>query len=273
MSKDLSQAAVAAKKTKTLDDYLTQYEPEFQRALGQSMDAAKFAQDALTAIKQNPQIGQSDPKSLFGALFLAAQLNLPVGGPLALFHLTTRKVQGQLTVVPIVGYGGYVQLIMNTGLYSRVSAFLVHEKDYFSSGASSERGEFYDFKRADGDRGAVTGVVAYAKVTGHAETAWTYLDADTIRAKHRPTFWEKTPWKDHEGEMFKKTGIRDLQKYLPKSVESQGIALAAQADQNVVRKVDGIPDLDIKREDEPDTIVVNETTDTWEAAPIPGGGS
>lgn len=266
---ELSQAAVAAKRSKTLEDYLTQYEPEFQRALGQSMDAAKFAQDALTAIKQNPQIGQADPKSLFGALFLAAQLNLPVGGPLALFHLTTRKVQGQLTVVPIVGYGGYIQLIMNTGLYSRVSAFLVHAQDYFKAGASSERGEFYDFKRADGDRGAVVGVIAYAKVKGHDETAWTYIDADTIRSKHRPTFWEKTPWKDDEGEMFKKTGIRVLQKHLPKSVESQGVALAAQADQSVVRKVDGIPDLDIKQErDEPETIVVNESTG-WEAAPIP----
>lgn len=265
---DLSAAAAAAKKTKTLEDYLTQYEPEFQRALGQSMDAAKFAQDALTAIKQNPQIGQSDPKSLFGALFLAAQLNLPVGGPLALFHLTTRKVQGNLTVVPIVGYGGYVQLIMNTGLYSRVSAFLVHANDYFQSGANSERGEFYDFKKADGDRGPVSGVVAYAKVRGHDETAWTYLDAETIRAKHRPTSWEKTPWKDDEGEMFKKTGIRVLQKYLPKSVESQGIALAAQADQAVVRKVDGLPDLDIKQErDEPETVVVQES-DAWAATPV-----
>lgn len=256
---DLTQAAVAAKKQKSLADYLTEYEPEFQRALGQSMDAAKFAQDALTAIKQNPMIGQADPKSLFGALFLAAQLNLPVGGPLALFHLTTRKVQGQVTVVPIVGYGGYVQLIMNTGLYSRVSAFLVHEKDYFNQGANSERGEFYDFKRADGDRGAVVGVIAYAKVKGHDESSFVYLDAATIRAKHRPSFWEKTPWKDDEGEMFKKTGIRVLQKYLPKSVESQGVALAASADQTVVRKIDGIPDLDIQQEkDEPETLTVQE---------------
>lgn len=266
--KDLSQAAVAVKKNKTVEDYLTQYEPEFARALGQSMDAAKFTQDALTAIKQNPQIGQADPRSLFGALFLAAQLRLPVGGPLAQFHLTTRKVKGQLTVVPIVGYNGFIQLAMNTGLYSRVAAFLVHENDYLVRGASSERGEFYDFRPADGDRGPVVGVIGYAKVKGHDESSWAFLDADTIRSRHRPQYWESTPWKDDEGEMFRKTAVRVLQKYLPKSTESLGLARAAQADQAIVRKVDGLPDLEIQHDrEEPETVVVAEAE--WPTTEVP----
>lgn len=249
MSTDLSVAAAAVKKQPTVEDYLLRYEPEFARALGQSMDAAKFTQDALTAIKQNPQIGQAEPRSLFGALFLAAQLRLPVGGPLAQFHLTTRKVKGAITVVPIVGYNGYIQLAMNTGLYSKVSAFLIHDNDYFTTGASSERGEFYDFKRADGDRGALKGVIAYAKVKGFDESSWVYLDADTIRNHHRPDYWNSTPWATREGEMFRKTAVRVLQKYLPKSTESLALSLAAQADQAVVRKVDGVPDLDIQHDE------------------------
>jgi recombination protein RecT len=275
MTTDLSVAAAKAKKNPTIEDYLRQYEPEFQRALGQSLDAAKFAQDALTAIKQNPQIGQSDPRSLFGALFLAAQLRLPVGGPLAQFHLTTRKVKGQLTVVPIVGYQGYVQLVMNTGLYSKVNAFLVHENDYFKAAANSERGEFYDFDRAQGERGAVVGVIAYAKIRGYDETSWVYVEADVMRAKHRPQYWESTPWKTDEGEMFKKTGIRVLQKYLPKSTDAAGIALAAQADQAVVRKFEGVPDLDIQSERtlDDDVVVVTEQptdpVDEWETKEIP----
>lgn len=249
---DLSTAVEKASERKTIEQYLRAYEPEFQRALGQSMDAAKFAQDALTAIKQNPAISQADPRSLFGALFLAAQLRLPVGGPLQQFHLTTRKVQGEVSVVPIVGYGGFVQLIMNTGLYSRVSAFLIYDGDHFTRGASSERGEFYDYAPGT-DRGDIAGVVAYAKVKGHDESSWVYLDADTIRTKHRPQYWDKTPWKGEEGEMFKKTGIRVLQKYLPKSVESQQVALAAQADQAVVRKHEGLPDLEVLQPDRPTT--------------------
>lgn len=233
----------------TIEDYLKKYEPEFARSLGKSMDAAKFAQDALTAIKQNPMLGQADARSLFGALFLAAQLKLPVGGPLAQFHLTTRKVQGQVTVVPIIGYNGLIQLAMNTGLYSKVSAFTVHERDHFRTGANSERGEFYDFERAPGDRGELVGVVAYAKVKGFDESSFVYLDADTIRSRHRPKYWDKTPWASDEAEMFRKTGVRVLQKYLPKSIEAAPLAFAAQADQATVRKIDGVDTLEVEHDD------------------------
>lgn len=259
---DLSQAAVAVKKNKTVEDYLTEYEPQFQRALGKSMDAAKFSQDALTAIKQTPQLAQADLSTLFGALFLAAQLKLPVGGPLAQFHLTPRKRKDangnqKLEVLPIIGFGGYVQLIMNTGLYSKVGAFLIHEKDYFDEGANSERGEFYDFKKARGDRGPVVGVIAYVKLKGYDESQYVYLDADTIRNRHRPKYWDRTPWASDEGEMFKKTGVRVLQKLLPKSVEAQSLALAADADQATVRKVDGIDDLTIQHDVEDAEVVAD----------------
>lgn len=257
MSKDLSQAAVAVKSAPTVEDYLTKYEPEFQRALGKSMDAAKFSQDALTAIKQTPLLLQADLKTLFGALFLAAQLKLPVGGPLAQFHLTPRKKGDAWEVLPIIGYGGYIQLIMNTGLYSKVGAFLIHENDYFDEGANSERGEFYDFKKARDDRGQVVGVVAYVKLKGFDESQYVFIDAETIRARHRPKYWDKTPWKTDEGEMFKKTGLRVLQKMLPKSIEAQNLALAASADQATVKKVDGVEDLTIQHDVE-DAVVVED---------------
>lgn len=256
---ELSQAAVAVKKNLTIEDYLTKYEPEFQRALGKSMDAAKFSQDALTAIKQSPQLGNADLSTLFGSLFLAAQLKLPVGGPLAQFHLTPRKRGDKLEVLPIIGFGGYVQLIMNTGLYSKVGAFLIHEKDYFDEGANSERGEFYDFKKARGDRGPVVGVIAYVKLKGYDESQYVYLDAETMRTRHRPRYWEKTPWGTDEGEMFKKTGVRMLQKLLPKSIEAQSLALAADADQATVKKIDGVEDLTIQHDIEDAEVVADAT--------------
>ena len=245
-----AQKAVEQKRNPTIEDHLRRYEPEFQRALGQSMDAAKFAQDALTAIKANPKIATADARSLFGALFLAAQLRLPVGGPLAQFHLTIRKVKGEMTVVPIIGYNGYIQLATNTGLYSKVSAFLVRENDYFTEGANTERGEFFDFKKAPGDRGPVVGVLAYAKVKGFDESQHVYVDRDTVIAKHRPQYWQGTPWESNEDDQIQKTGIRVLQKWLPKTAEAVILSLAARADEAVVRKIDGVPDLQVQH-DEP----------------------
>lgn len=248
---ELAVATAAKAKNPTIEEHLVKYEPEFQRALGASMDAAKFAQDALTAIKANPSIGTADARSLFGALFLAAQLRLPVGGPLAQFHLTVRKVKGNPTVVPIIGYGGYIQLAMNTGLYSRVAAFLVREHDHFVEGANSERGEFYDFRKADGDRGPVVGVIAYAKVKGFDESQYVYRTRDEVLAKHRPSYWQGTPWESNEDDQILKTGIRVLQKWIPKTADSLALSLAAASDQAVVRKLDGVPDLQVSHDDEP----------------------
>lgn len=245
LSQKIAAKAVEQKKNPTIADYLKSHEPEFQRALGKSMDAGKFARDALTAIKASPKLEKADVSTLFGALFLAAQLNLPVGGPLAQFHLTPRTNKGVLEVVPIIGYGGYVKLVMNTGLYSKVDAFLVHERDFFKKGANSERGRFYEHEEVAGDRGPIIGVVAYVKLKGLEETQWTFVSAEDMRNIHRPKYWEGTPWKSHEGEMFKKTGIRALQKTLPKSIESVGLALADQADQATVRKTDGIDDIQV----------------------------
>lgn len=249
LSQKIASKQVERSQSATIEDYLKKYEPEFARSLGKSMDAAKFAQDALTAIKKTPQLQQADMRSLFGALFLAAQLKLPVGGPLQQFHLTPRKVQGSWTVVPVIGYQGYVQLAMNTGLYSKIGAFNVHERDHFTAGANSERGEFYDFEAAPGDRGELRGVIGYAKVKGFDETSFVYLDADRIRSRHRPANWEKTPWKSDEGEMFRKTAIRVLQKMLPKSIDAAPLALAAQADQARVSKVDGVDSLTVEHDD------------------------
>lgn len=247
-------ATITAKKqvdkgSRSIADHLKAYEPEFQRALGASMDAAKFAQDALTAIKANPKLAEADVRSLFGALFLAAQLKLPVGGPLAQFHLTLRTVKGQLTVVPIIGYNGYIQLAMNTGLYSRVAAFLVHENDSFTTGANSERGEFYDFTKANSDRGEIVGVVAYAKIKGFDESSWIFVDVDTIDKKHRPSNWKDTPWGSNRADQILKTGVRVLQKWIPKTSEAVGLSLAAASDQAVVRKVEGEPELQVQHED------------------------
>lgn len=251
LSNKVVDKAVVAKKELTVEDHLRNYQAQLQRSLGDSMDAAKFTQDALTAIKANPKIGQADQKSLFGALFLAAQLKLPVGGPLAQFHLTTRnntdKESGEkkTTIVPIIGYNGYIQLAMNTGLYSKVEAFLVYENDYFKRGANSERGQFYEFEASNGDRGSVIGAIGSGKLRGFNETSWVFVDYDTVITKHRPVYWKGTPWATNENDQILKTAIRVWQKWVPKSSEATGLALAASADQAEVRKHDGVEGLEI----------------------------
>ncbi len=230
---------------------------DFIRMLGGPAEAERFVQEAYAAYNANPMLRQCDPATLFGALYFAAQIDLPVGGPLAQFHLTPRNVWNPATrskewqVVPVIGYNGLITLAMNTGEYDAVEGKLVYSNDDFEEPYDDESGTHFKLRPARGDRGELVGVVGRAMVKGADRSIIEYLDIDTIRARHRPHNWEKTPWKTDEAQMVKKTGVRRVSKYTAKSRASWRFALAMEADQALIT-VDDAGELQVQH-DEPAT--------------------
>jgi recombination protein RecT len=255
MSSELTQATASAavkKGTPTVEDILRSKEPEIARVLGNGLDPAEFVQNAITTLRNNPQLMRASLPSLLGALYLAAQLKLRVGGLAPQVHLTPRTVSGELVVVPILDYRGLLHLVHNTRMFSKVEAFTVHENDSWTKGANSERGRHFDMAEAEGDRGKIIGVVGLAKLRGADDTAWVYLTRSEVETDHRPkNNWQKTPWGTHEAAMFRKTAIRELFKWIPNSPE---MFVAASDDQAVIRKIEGIEELQVSHDDgEPDS--------------------
>jgi recombination protein RecT len=81
----------------------------------------------------------------------------------------------------------------------------------------------------------------------------------------RPQYWESGPWKTNEDEMAKKTAVRALAKYLPKSTD---LGRALEADEQKVQQVKGLDEVQITRiDDEPEMVVVQEQA----AVPQTGG--
>lgn len=230
---------------------------DFQNALGDALQAEKFLADALTAIEANPRLRSATPESLLGALYLAAQLGLPVGGPLQQFHLTLRSVynydrkQKESVVVPIIGYPGLIKLGMNSGEYDTIGGIEVYANDEFDKPWSDHTGKHFKHRAADGDRGELIGVIGYATVRGSQRSEIEWIPAEVVRENHRPQQWEKTPWKTHEAQMFKKTGARVVSKYTAKSTAQEKFALAMFADSAIVRKIDGQEQLAIEHADLP----------------------
>lgn len=243
-----AQKQVEKAKAPTVEDVLRARETEIARALGAGIDPAEFIQNAITTLRNNPQLLQADLPSLLGALYLAAQLKLRVGGLAPQVHLTPRTVKGKLVVVPIIDYRGYLHLAHNTNRFSKIEAIDLYEGDVFTPAANSERGRYFDITQAAKvNRGALVGVLGLAKLKGADDTIWVHLDREEIEADHRPRNWESTPWKTHETQMFRKTAIRELSKWIPNSTE---MAVAAADDQAVIRKVDGIEELQVTHDDE-----------------------
>lgn len=244
---------VATKTNPTIRDLVQAQQAAIETQLAGAMNSAAFVRAAISTIASSPKLQQATPASVLGGIMLAAQLKLEIGPALGHFYLTPRREKGTDICLPIIGYQGYIELAYRSGRIEKIETFLVRDGDKFDHGANSERGRFFDWNPADYDEDRPwSGVVAMAKIKG-AGTVWAYLPKPKVLAR-RPHYWDKgTPWQTNEEEMARKTGIRALAPYLPKSTD---LARAIEADENKVESIAGIHDLVVTRED-PTVIVLN----------------
>ena len=91
----------------------------------------------------------------------------------------------------------------------------------------------------------MVGVLATARMRAGG-TTWAYLTKEQVE-KRRPSYWQSTPWKDHADEMAKKTAVRALAKYLPKSTD---LGRAIEADEQKVQHVKGLDEVTVTRLDD-----------------------
>jgi recombination protein RecT len=262
LSGKIATKQVAQKSNLTIRDLVQAQQAAIETQLAGALNSAAFVRAAISTIQKDEKLQQATPASVLGAIMLAAQLRLEIGPALGHFYLTPRlisykdsddKWQKRWECLPIIGYAGYVELMYRSGKVEKVETFLVREGDKFDHGANSERGRFFDWVPADyNEDRAWTGVVAMAKIVG-AGTVWAYLPKDKVLAR-RPTHWEKSPWKTNEDEMARKTGVRALAPYVPKSTE---LARAVEADEQKVESIAGVHDLVVTR-DEPEVFTVQE---------------
>src|SRR5690606_27068803 len=145
-------------------DLIRAQQKAIETQLAGAVDSGAFVRAAISEIKRSPELQNADAASVLGSIMLAAQLKLEIGPALGQFWLTPRKVDGQQTCLPIVGYQGFIELAYRTGRVEKVEAFLVRQGDEFRIAANSERGQFFDWVPVDLDeKREKVGVVAVVK--------------------------------------------------------------------------------------------------------------
>ena len=252
---ELASAAVAVKQAPTMQDLIEKQKPEIERQLGGAMSSDAFVRAVLTEVRKTPLLAQADPSTVLGGVMLAAQLRLEIGSGLGEFYLTPRKDHGKQICLPIIGYQGFIKLALRSEFVTDVHAFLVRDGDQFSYGANAERGMYFEWQPRDFEETREwTGVVAVARMK-RGGTTWVYLTREQVH-KRRPGNWQRTPWASNEDEMVKKTAVRALAKYLPKSTD---LGRAVEADEQKVTHVRGLDDLSVQPvEDVQDAEVVQD---------------
>lgn len=192
-------------------------EGEIARALPKQISPERFARIAMTAVRTNKKLQQCEPMSFLAALMQSAQLGLEPNTPLQQAYLIPygRQVQFQ------VGYQGMLTLAYRTGEYRSIYAMAVYENDEFEYEYGLN--ERLVHVPADDPVGEPTHYYAvyHLKNGGHG---FVVMSREQI-IRHRDRYsqsWnagKDSPWKTDFDSMAKKTVLKQLLKYAPKSVE------------------------------------------------------
>ncbi len=222
MSETKTMAEVQKKKMETIRRYLESARGHIKDVLPKHMSAEKMVRVVSAAVSRNPLLLECTPLSFVSAVITASQLGLEPVGPLQEAYLVPYKngKTGQFEAQFMVGYRGLVKLARNSGEISGIEAHVVYEKDKFEVqfGTESKVVHVPCLEDDPGKRVAVYAVAYFKDPNARPQfEVMTPSQIEHIRSKSRAK--DAGPWITDADEMWRKTAVKRLCKYLPLSVE------------------------------------------------------
>ena len=187
---------------------LEQMATQFRDALPSHITPEKFQRVVLTVVNMSPDLAKADKTSLLSACMKCAADGLVPDGRDAALVVFGGKVQ----YMPM--YAGLMRRARNSGEISSISAHVVYEKDHFTYCLGDD--ESIEHKPALGaERGKMVAVYAIARFKDGSiqREVLTAADVEKVRKSSRSS--NGGPWTQWPDQMWRKTAIRRLSKYLP----------------------------------------------------------
>ncbi len=200
---------------------------------------ARMIKIVLSAVSRSPDIIACTRNSIFLAVIQASELGLEFGNTLGHAYLVpykNKKRNNELEAIFIPGYRGLISLARRSGQILSLESRMVHEKDYFDMrlGLDPKLDHVPFF---DGDPGKVRLGYALSVLRDGAKHIEPMSLTDLEKIRQRSPAAGSGPWVTDTEEMYRKTLVRRIFKYLPMSVE---MAKAAEYSDIVDEK--GSPD-------------------------------
>jgi recombination protein RecT len=216
------------KRYKNFAGTLEQMKGQLAKALPKHLTPDKMVRIVLTAVQKTPKLLDCTRESVLGAIVTCSQLGLSPDGVLGEAYLIPFKDQCQL----IIGYQGLMKLARQSGQVSNIYAFPVHEGDEFRWSLGLDP-DITHVPSDDPERESkeITHVYAVAKLKdgGTQFVVMTKHGVDKMRARSRAS--GSGPWVTDYVAMALKTGMRQLSKWIPKSVEDDRFQRAVALDE------------------------------------------
>lgn len=181
----------------------------------------RFTNAAAVAIANSEDLKVADGQSIINSLVACAKDGLiPDGREAALVIFKKKTANGDWTKVaqymPMID--GVLKRARQSGEISVIATRVVYENDTFRVWLDDE-GEHVLYEPSLGDRGAMRGAFAYAKMkTGELQYEWLNIDdINKVRAASKSS--DKGPWVDWYESMARKSAAHRLCRRLPNNSE------------------------------------------------------
>ena len=203
----------------TLNALLKRMGPEIQRALPKHMDADRIARIALTAVRTTPKLLECDQMSFMAAVMQSAQLGVEPNTGLGQAYLIPygKQVQFQLS------YKGLIDLATRSGQYKAIYAHEVYQNDEFRFSYGLNKDLIHVPSQEPNGEPIGYYAVYHLKNGGYDFVYWTKERVDQHAQKFSQAVHKgwTSPWKTNYDAMAKKTVLKEVLKYAPKSIELQ----------------------------------------------------
>ena len=225
--------------TLTLRQQLESQLKAIEMALPETIKPERMMRIVMTAMQTSKNLADCEPRSFFGAVLTAMQMALEPNTPLGHCYLIPRwdKKNNCYVCSFQMGYQGMLELAYRSRLFKRISARVVYAGDRFEFGYGKNQNLDHQPKWSSQDP-----IFVYADYElengGYDFAVWSW---DAI-LKHAEEFSDSydsnwSPWKASKTsaeEMAKKTVLKALLKYGPRSVEVADMTKALNYDGNAV---------------------------------------
>lgn len=222
--------ATTSDKPVSIRQQIDNLKPEFAKTLPRHIEPEAFVRTVHTAIQLNPDLTQTAPRSLFAACMKAAADGLIIDGREAALVIRSvnvgtrdeKKWEKQAVYQPMVQ--GLMKLARNSGEIVSIISHVVYENDTFHYVLGDEERIDHEPAPFTVERGKPIAVYAIVKLKDGSAIREVMRASEVMNiAGQGQNAYQYDPAKGKNyAEWWRKTAIRRITKYIPRSSDAIG---------------------------------------------------
>jgi len=220
MSSTMQKSNGTGKAIQSIEQLLVARTDFLRQVLPRHITPERLVKVALLARSRNPLLLQCTSESLLKAVLQCAEMGLEPSGSVGGAHLVPfrNSKTGHYEATLIPDYRGLIDLARRSGQIRSIEAHIIYEHDKYRVRYGTEPVLEHE-PTLTGDPGAMVAAYAVAKLADGATQVevMTRGAIEAVRARSRAA--SSGPWVTDFEAMAKKTALRQLCKYLPRSRE------------------------------------------------------